>query len=139
MPGDRQALAVIIVLYRGGKLKFKENKKPGSGWINHCWDPGIPRHKLQPAAETHMTLCGAFQVSGSKAGSDTFLMGSVHHEAGFGNSWKHVQLAVFRPGYKSPVNGKGGFEEEKKKSWGLKEAEERAPLSPLPGGGSWSL
>lgn len=51
-------------------------------------------------------------------GSDTFLMGSVLHETAFRNSWKCVRLAVFHPSYKSPVNGKGGFEEEKKKNPG---------------------
>lgn len=45
-------------------------------------------------------------------GSDTFLMGSALHETAFRNSWKCVRLAVFHPSYKSPVNGKGGFEEE---------------------------
>lgn len=66
-------------------------------------------------------------------------MGSVRHGAGLENSWKRACLTVSHPSYKSPVNGKGGFEEEKKKSWGLKEADEPVPLSRLPGGGSWSL
>lgn len=47
-------------------------------------------------------------------GCDTVLMGFVLHETAFRNSWKCVQLAVFHPSYKSPVNGKGGFKEEKK-------------------------
>lgn len=31
------------------------------------------------------------------------------------------------------------LKKRKKKSWGLKEADEPVPLSRLPGGGSWSL